>query len=203
MQPFAHQAQSSVFPLYLRQDPQTGAVQFLSVLPDVKVKSTSTLFSQLLGYDSTLSSYESDQDLTATRANYTKGKPFTATSAGRVTMARAVQVHIPTIVASTYDRSGRLQGNLMAQVPIPRGTLQNDVVSYQATTAHYVPVQAYGSSLDSVEFYLTNESGAPLDLQVSQFSITLTIGWAAPSEPMLGSAEAENLVRDIKMAYRR
>jgi hypothetical protein len=197
------QAQRSVFPLYLRQDPQTGAVQFLSVLPDVKVKSTSTLFSQLLGYDSTLSSYESDQDLMATRAGYTKGKPFTATSAGRVTIARAVQVHIPTIVASTYDRSGRLQGNLMAQVPIPRGTLQNDVVSYQATTAHYVPVQAYGSSLDSVEFYLTNESGAPLDLQVSQFSITLTIGWAAPSEPMLGSAEAENLVRDIKMAYRR
>ena len=86
----------------------------------------------------------------------------------------------------------------MAQVPIPRGTLQNDVVSYQAATVHYVPVQAYGSSLDSVEFYLTNESGEPLDLQVSQFSITLTIGWAAPSEPMLGSAEAENLPRDIK-----
>ena len=40
---------------------------------DVKIKSTSTLFSQLLGYDSTLSSYESDQDLMATRAGYTKG----------------------------------------------------------------------------------------------------------------------------------
>lgn len=48
---------------------------------------------------------------------------------GRATTARAVQVHVPTIVASTYDRNGRLHGNQMAQVPIPPGTKQNEYVA--------------------------------------------------------------------------
>ena len=61
----------------------------------------------------------------------------------------------------------------------------------------------YGSSLDSIEFYLTNENNEPLDLQVSQFAITMTIGWASPAQPALGSADAEDLVQDIKVAYRR
>ena len=59
----------------------------------------------------------------------------------------------------------------------------------------------YGSSIDSIEFYLTNENNEPIDLQVSQFSITMTIGWQSPSQPMLGSAEAEDLPQDIKLAY--
>ena len=29
----------------------------------------------------------------------------------------------------------------------------------------------YGSSIDSIEFYLTNENNDPIDLQVSQFSM--------------------------------
>eukprot|EP01043_Picozoa_sp_COSAG02_P026432 COSAG02_NODE_1522_length_12158_cov_23.675263_4_plen_88_part_00 len=41
-----------------------------------------------------------------------------ATQSGRVAVARAVQIHVPTIGASTCDRNGRLQGNRMAQVPI-------------------------------------------------------------------------------------
>ena len=135
------------------------------------------------------------------RAGYTEGQPFTATQSGRVTAARAVQIHVPTIVASTYDRNGKLQGNQMAQVPIPLGTEENEFVSWQATTPYYIPCQMYGSSIDSIEFYLTNENNDPIDLQVSQFSITMTIGWHAPGAPALGTAEAEDLPQDIKLAY--
>jgi hypothetical protein len=35
----------------------------------------------------------------------------------------------------------------------------------------------YGSSIDSIDFYLTNDNNEPIDLQVSQFSITMMIGW--------------------------
>ena len=47
------------------------------------------------------------------RSKYIEAQPFTATNAGKVTAARAVQIHVPTIVASTYDRKGKLQGNQM------------------------------------------------------------------------------------------
>lgn len=198
-----NQKDRAVFPFYLRQNPGTGAVQFLSVVPDVKVKATSTLFTQMLGYDSTLTTFETDQDSTLVRPGYSHAQPFTATTTGKVSVARAVQVHVPTIVASTYDREGRLQGNQMAQIPIPVGTLQNEYVSWQASTPYYVPCQMYGSSLDSIEFYLTNENNEPLDLQVSQFAVTMTIGWASPAQPTLGSADAEDLVQDIKAVYRR
>jgi hypothetical protein len=198
-----NQSQRSVFPFYLRQDPGTGAVQFLSAVPDVKIRTTSTLFTKMLGYDGTLGTFESDQDSTLVRSGYSHAQPFTATATGKVSVARAVQVHVPTIVASTYDREGRLQGNQMAQIPIPVGTLQNEYVSWQAATPYYVPCQMYGSSLDSIEFYLTNENNEPLDLQVSQFAVTMTIGWASPAQPALGSADAEDLVQDIKAAYRR
>ena len=100
-----------------------------------------------------------------------------------------------------YDRNGRLQGNQMAQVPIPLGTQQNEFVSWQASTPYYVPCQMYGLSIDSIEFYLTNENNDPIDLQVSQFSITMTIGWHAPGAPALGTAGAEDLPQDIKLAY--
>ena len=60
----------------------------------------------------------------------------------------------------------------------------------------------YGSSLDSMEFYLTNENNDPIDLQASQFAITMTIGWPSPGQPAFGSAEAEDLPADLKLAYR-
>ena len=149
-----------MFPFYLNQDPGTGAIQFLSVVPDVKIKSTSTLFSQMLGYDATLSTFESDQDGTTVRAGYDHAQPFTATQSARITAARAVQIHVPTIVASTYDRDGKLQGNQMAQVPIPLGTKQNEFVSWQATkTVHVAAHPGYCArpvmhSASSTEFSL-------------------------------------------------
>eukprot|EP01043_Picozoa_sp_COSAG02_P038389 COSAG02_NODE_2955_length_7670_cov_23.923656_6_plen_549_part_00 len=196
-----NQCDRSVFPFYITQNPGSGAVTFMSCVPSVKVKSTSTLFTKMLGFDGTLHTFESDQDYLTTRSKYGEAQPFTATEAGKVTAARAVQIHVPTIVASTYDRKGKLQGNQMAQVPIPLGTQQNEFVSWQASTPYYIPCQMYGSSIDSIEFYLTNENNEPIDLQVSQFSITMTIGWQSPSQPMLGSAEAEDLPQDIKLAY--
>ena len=57
-----------------------------------------------------------------------------------------------------------------------------------------------GSEIAESQSY-TNENNDPIDLQVSQFSITMTIGWQAPGQPMLGSAEAEDLPQDLKLAY--
>ena len=37
--------------------------------------------------------------------------------------------------------------------------------SGKSTSSFYVPCQMYGSSLDSIEFYLTNENNDPIDLQ--------------------------------------
>ena len=56
---------------------------------------------------------------------------------------------------------------------------------------------------NSIEFYSANENNDDsIDLQVSQSSITVTIGWSAGTgQPMLGSAEAEDLPQDAKMAY--
>eukprot|EP01043_Picozoa_sp_COSAG02_P021767 COSAG02_NODE_1114_length_14502_cov_140.830035_15_plen_169_part_00 len=43
-----NQCDRSVFPFYITQDPGSGAVTFMSSMPGVKVKSTSTLFTKML-----------------------------------------------------------------------------------------------------------------------------------------------------------
>ena len=62
-----------------------------------------------------------------------------------------VQIHVPTIVASTYDRKGKIQGNQMAQLPNSLGTQENEFVSWQATTPYYIPCQMYGSSILDID----------------------------------------------------
>ena len=107
---------------------------------------------------------------------------------------------MPTLVASSYDRHGKLQGNQLANVPIPETIGQNGFVSWQPETDYSVPCQLYGTELTDVEFFLTNELGDRVDEQNSQFAVTITLGWDDPVIP-LGQAGAENDPADLRAVY--
>ena len=107
---------------------------------------------------------------------------------------------VPTLVVPSYDRTGRLQGNQLAQVPIPDGLPQNGYISSAPVADYSVPCSIYGSELTELEWYMTNESGDRVDEQKANCSITLTIGWDDP-DVRLGAAGAEDDPADVRQRY--
>jgi hypothetical protein len=100
-----------------------------------------------------------------------------AKDAPKLQNVRAVGFHLPSLVSSSYDRNGDEFGAQIANVPllVPPGAAQ----SWEANAPLFVPINAAGSVIDRIDFFITNEDGRLLDNQGSRFEATIAISWGA------------------------
>ena len=183
-----------VKPFYLSPDPASGRMQIYTSVPDISVMDDdqakltgrrSNLITEALGF---IDADILKQKVLINRPGGT-GKPWTASNPGRLLRTRSLQFHCPTFVNSSYDNSGTRQGGLLADIPItvPPGYIQ----AWSAGFDNSIPAAVHGGSIDSVQFYLTNQDSESLHNQGQTFQATLSFYWDDPSPPQLGSAGAE------------
>ena len=113
---------------------------------------------------------------------------------------RSIEFHCPSLVNSSYDQHGRMQGAQLASIPIQ--VPANDVQVWSASYDNSVPCAVHGGTVDSLAFYLTNQDNERLSFQKTSFQATIRLYWADPVPPPVGSAgaEAEEAfgLRDVK-----
>ena len=102
---------------------------------------------------------------------------------------RALQFHCPTLCQTSYNANGKLQGAQMASIPID--VAQGQLQTYAASYDNSMPTDLHGGSIDSIEFYLTDQDDNMVDLQGSTFVATLRVFWDDPVHAHLGEAGAE------------
>ena len=195
----ALQNQRKIKPVTLSADPVTHKIQAVTAIPLVKIDSTSTLFSKLLGFDTydRQNMLQLPPDSGATRLNLS---PWLADKNSQLMRTKAVEFHCPTLINSSYDQHGRCNGGCMASIPVtqPRGGIE----VWQAAYDTSVPISYHGGSIDSLTWSLCDQDGLPINLQGTDFNASIRIFWDDPVPPSLGSAgaEAEDAygLRDVK-----
>ena len=69
---------------------------------------------------------------------------------------------------------------------------------YQSSYDNSIPCDLHGAAIDSLEWYLSDQNGDPIDLQGSSVQASIRVFWEAPPEPVLGEAgPAEEEIRDV------
>ena len=190
------QDQRALRPIQFLPNKVTNKLQIIVAVPLVQVDESSTLFSGTLGVTQWTST---EQNMFKT-ADPKDRAPWTAAEPPKLLRTRSIEFHCPTLVSSSYDQSGRLQGAQLASIPI--SVPANDVQIWGASYDNSVPCAIHGGSVDSIAFYLTNQDGERLSFQKTSFQATLRLYWDDPVPPPIGSAgaEAEDAygMRDIK-----
>ena len=105
----ALQNQRKIKPVTLSADPVTHKIRAVTAIPLVKIDSTSTLFSKLLGFDTydRQNMLQLPPDSGATRLNLS---PWLADKNSQLMRTKAVEFHCPTLINSSYDQHGRCNG---------------------------------------------------------------------------------------------
>ena len=131
--------------------------------PNVTVGST--LWEKLFGFSSAQS---------AVAQQYNNG--VVAVSCARVDKSRAIAFHCPSLATGTYSTGGKLGGSQLALVPITSklGETQN----WEANIPIRVPCRAVGSSVGSLDFYLANEDGLPVNLMGDRFEAVVVLEYS-------------------------
>ena len=184
-------------PIAMLPDQHTGLLQTITCSPLLKVDSSSTLFTAVLGYTAADMAVAKQSPFTHT---ITPDEPdasaeqrgMDASKHGRLLRTTSVAFHCPSLVSSSYNQHGELAGAVMANVPIV--VPSNNVQAWQAMYDTSIPCNLHGGSIDTIDFYLTNQDGDNVDLMGSDFLATVRLSWNQPSVPPLGSfgAEAES-----------
>ena len=92
----------------------TNKLQIIVALPHVQVDATSTLFSGTLGVTQWTST---EQNMFKTAAVKDR-VPWTAVEPAKLLRNRSIEFHCPSLVNSSYDQHGRMQGAQLASIPI-------------------------------------------------------------------------------------
>ena len=205
-----------VKPVTIGVEPGTNKLRCHFAWPGVYVCKGSTLFTGLLGYSDDQLVTQSDP----VESEYSKQNPFcnstqqhAAAVADRttiqssseilVTRLRQLNFNCPTLVSATYGTDGKLSQAQMASVPVLVG--QNEIQNYQAQYDNSVPCDLHGADINAIDFYLTDQTGAAIDLQKSTFQATLRIYYPDPIHPKIGEAGAEQDdtigIRDVTFRY--
>ena len=131
--------------------------------PNVTVGST--LWEKLFGFSSAQS---------AVAQQYNNG--VVAVNCARVDKSRAIAFHCPSLATGTYSTGGKLGGSQLALVPITSklGETQN----WEANIPIRVPSRAVGSSVGSLDFYLANEDGLPVNLMGDRFEAVVVLEYS-------------------------
>ena len=90
----------------------------------------------------------------------------------KVTWVRALCLNCPSLVPASYGTNGKLSlAQLSSMVSVVVG--QNEIQTYQAQYNNSVPCDIHGTSVNEIEFYLTDQDGNSINLQKSTFQATL------------------------------
>ena len=212
------QWQRYAHPFTFGQDAATGKLMSFAAYGGVYVAKGSTLFTGLLGYsDDQLCNWDTDPTAAQMRAqNPFAGAamtPFVAAVKNRnmflsteeikVLRTRSLEFHCPTLVPPSYGPDGKQSGAQVASVPVTAP--QNSMQTWQATWDSSVPTDLHGATIDSIEFYLTDQNSVVQDLQKTSFQATLRLFYADPLHAKIGEAGAEQDptvgLRDVTFRY--
>jgi len=111
-----------VRPIAMQPDTRTGLLETATGSPLLKIDSSSTLFTEALGY--TTADMIKQNPFTHLSSPSTTGEPATsramdASKGGRLLRTTSVAFHCPSLVSSSYNQHGELAGAVMANVPEP------------------------------------------------------------------------------------
>ena len=191
-----------VRPIAMQPDNRTGLLETATGSPLLKIDSSSTLFTEALGYTAT--DMIKQNPFTHLSSPKVTGEPATnramdASKGGRLLRTTSVAFHCPSLVSSSYNQHGELAGAVMANVPIT--VPSNNVQAWQAMYDTSIPCSLHGGNVDTIDFYLTNQDGDNVDMMGNDWLATVRLSWDQPSKPPLGSfgAEAESAygLRDV------
>ena len=96
-----------------------------------------------------------------------------ADNPARIDGSRGVCFHCPSLASGTYSTGGKMGGSQLALVPITAGL--GEVQSWEASVPVKVPCRAAGSKVGSINFYLANEDGLPIDLLGDRFEAVVVV----------------------------
>ena len=152
-------------PFTLLADVALNRVAAITATDYPNVTVGSTLWEKLFGF----SSAQSDAG-----QQYNNG--VVAVSCARVDKSRAIAFHCPSLATGTYSTGGKLGGSQLALVPITSklGETQN----WEANIPIRVPCRAVGSSVGSLDFYLANEDGLPVNLMGDRFEAVVVLEYS-------------------------
>ena len=152
-------------PFTLLADVALNRVAAITATDYPNVTVGSTLWEKLFGF----SSAQSDAG-----QQYNNG--VVAVKCARVDKSRAIAFHCPSLATGTYSTGGKLGGSQLALVPITSklGETQN----WEANIPIRVPCRAVGSSVGSLDFYLANEDGLPVNLMGDRFEAVVVLEYS-------------------------
>jgi hypothetical protein len=152
-------------PFTLLADVALNRVAAITATDYPNVAAGSTLWEKLFGFSSAQS---------AAAQQYNNG--VVAVNCARVDKSRAIAFHCPSLATGTYSTGGKLGGSQLALVPITSklGETQN----WEANIPIRVPCRAVGSSVGSLDFYLANEDGLPVNLMGDRFEAVVVVEYS-------------------------
>ena len=152
-------------PFTLLADVALNRVAAITATDYPNVTVGSTLWEKLFGFSSAQS---------AAAQQYNTG--VVAVNCARVDKSRAIAFHCPSLATGTYSTGGKLGGSQLALVPITSklGETQN----WEANIPIRVPCRAVGSSVGSLDFYLANEDGLPVNLMGDRFEAVVVLEYS-------------------------
>ena len=106
-----HQSARYVKPFYLKPDFVSNKVKVILACPAIAVKTTSSLFTKVLGFRAPTDFTQQDPFLYA-------GKAWTAGIEGTLVRVRSLVFHCPTLIDSSYDQTGKKSGAQLRVVPV-------------------------------------------------------------------------------------
>ena len=182
-----------VKPFYLKPDFVSNKVKVILACPAIAVKTTSTLFTKVLGFRAPIDFKKQDPFLYA-------GKAWTAGIEGTLVRVRSLVFHCPTLIDSSYDQTGKKSGAQLGVVPVtvPFGSVQ----VWQAAYNNSVPCALHGANISTIESYVRDQDLSFIDLQSTAFQATVSLSWDDPRPPGADAEQAYG-IRDIAYGYQR
>jgi len=189
------QSLRSVKPFTFKHDTISNKLMVI-VLGAVNILDSSTLFTDLLGFDKSLWPTPNPTDK---HSPHGRLGIWTATHAPKLDMTRSLTFHCPTMIESTYSADGKFSGSQVASIPITVSANMTEV--WNASFANSVPCKNQGSTISQVDYYITDQEGREVNMQKSSFQGSLLVEWSKPEIPALGTAGASNRMMDVRQLY--
>jgi len=98
-----------------------------------------------------------------------------AANTARVDRARAICLHVPSIVSGVYSSKGELGGSQMAFVPIEAEIGRSQ--AWSCSVPIKLSARIAGSLLDRVVFYVASEDGDVIDMQGERYDAVVVVEW--------------------------
>ena len=196
-----------VLPIAMQPDVRTGLLETATGAPILRIDPSSTLFTNAIGYTAAdMAEQNPFTHIVTSSPEDVSGEPATnramdASKGGRLLRTTSVAFHCPSLVSSSYNQYGELAGAVMAPVPIT--VPSNNVQPWQAMYDTSIPCNLHGGTVDTIDFYLTNQDGDNIDMMGNDWLATVRLSWDQPTAPPLGSfgAEAESAYGLLDVIY--